>query len=567
MTMRYRLIVFSCLFLLVFLSGNIGYTTDLAVENTREWTWSSMELISDISNFSSYNPYIFVDENFYIHVIWGEQDTYTIAGDNDSYQDIIYQRWNLFSEEYYAPELVSSTTLSTARDPYCTMDHDGNIHVLWEDNTVFFKDTGDWDIIYSMWNASTQEWTFPRMLSMGTNDSYNPVICVTPSGERHVFWDERNITREVYHRPNINGEWLGIEEITIEDETYDAVSPSAATDEANNIHLTWIDYSDYSGAGEGTGSIFYKKYDNILDSWLGTAFISTESVETIYSQSIAVDSTGKPHVVWQDMSVLPLADDGNPDIFYKTMNSETAIWTSTQVISTDSTASCQRPTFTIDPSNNIHVVWEDCTNFGGAGFDWDLVHKMWNSTAETWGPMTLLTPESSENSMQPHISCDRFGFLYLIWDDQMDVSGAGTDADIFYKYLAGEPSKPILSSINQNPNKPLEIALQWTDSLAAVNYKVYRENSLITSPTGLTPHVTVTESEYTDTLTTSGTFYYAISATNDFGMSELSNVEFITVTITTTDQTSTTSPGGTFGFTFLILITGLLFLSRKKKKK
>ncbi len=62
------------------------------------------------------------------------------------------------------------------------------------------------------------------------------------------------------------------------------------------------------------------------------------------------------------------------------------------------------------------------------------------------------------------------------------------------------------------------------------NYKVYRNTSQITDVSGLTPIATVTENYYTDHVTTSGTYWYAIVATNETN-SPISNSESVVVDV------------------------------------
>ncbi|MFW9992529.1 MAG: hypothetical protein ACFFD4_10830 [Candidatus Odinarchaeota archaeon] len=558
--------------LLLLLIGAYGPPVHSSVQNTAAWTWSTPKLVSDQSNHSSMDANVIVDSDFNIHVIWGERALYPSAGDDDEYIDILYQRWNLFSEEYYAPVLVSNTSTGDASNPHCAMDSSGNIHVIWEDSTIFFKDTADKDIMYRMWNASTEEWTFPRMISQGDYNSIDPVIAVSTSGEIHVFWTENSDPSEIYHRRYVDGAWQTIEEVTVEVDNFDAIWADVAIDNSNNIHLIWTDFSDYSGAGEWTGSIFYKKYDETLESWLATTYISTESTEDSFKSRIALDSSGIPHVVWIDKTGLPDADDGSFDVFYKTINPVTSTWTPTEVITVDSTLNCDLPCLAIDPLDNIHVVWTDQTNVGSSGSDNDIYYKYKNSTSGEWGPVTLLTSESAFHSTQPDIFCDKSGFLHLVWQDSMDIAGAGSDPDIFYKFLSGEPTTPTLSPIMQNTSNPGHLEIKWTDSFAATGYKIYRESALFTSTMGLSPIATVTKNEFIDSVTASGTYYYAVTAENAFGSSPLSNVESVVVSLsttttkTTTDSTSS-SGNPTPGFSLLIFMIGFILLSRRKWRR
>ncbi|MFX0167598.1 MAG: hypothetical protein ACFE9V_19935, partial [Candidatus Hodarchaeota archaeon] len=127
------------------------------------------------------------------------------------------------------------------------------------------------------------------------------------------------------------------------------------------------------------------------------------------------------------------------------------------------------------------------------------------------------------------------------------------------------PSPPTLSILTSSPTTSFVIALEWTTSLGADNYTLYRYTSPITSSNlHLATNVkTITDISTTDTVPGIGTWYYAVVATNETGNSDPSNSPYIDVqkepespnppvlTITTTSPTTsfdislewTTSPG------------------------
>jgi len=69
--------------------------------------------------------------------------------------------------------------------------------------------------------------------------------------------------------------------------------------------------------------------------------------------SIATDSSGNIHVVWDDYT------PGNYEIYYKKSTDGGATW-SIKRLTWNSGGSCD-PTIAIDSSGNIHVVWKDNT--------------------------------------------------------------------------------------------------------------------------------------------------------------------------------------------------------------
>ncbi len=52
----------------------------------------------------------------------------------------------------------------------------------------------------------------------------------------------------------------------------------------------------------------------------------------------------------------------------------------TEVVSTESTGDSEFSTISVDDSGNVHIAWEDYTDYGGSGTDPDIFYKRWNAT-------------------------------------------------------------------------------------------------------------------------------------------------------------------------------------------
>ncbi|MFX0166734.1 MAG: ABC transporter substrate-binding protein [Promethearchaeota archaeon] len=93
-----------------------------------------------------------------------------------------------------------------------------------------------------------------------------------------------------------------------------------------------------------------------------------------------------------------------------------------------------------------------------------------------------------------------------------------------------EPDAPVLSSITPNPDTDGIVNLEWNDIVGATSYNVYRDTSLITDISGLSPISSPTISQYNDTELAVGTYYYVITAVGIGGESLISNCESVEIT-------------------------------------
>jgi hypothetical protein len=98
----------------------------------------------------------------------------------------------------------------------------------------------------------------------------------------------------------------------------------------------------------------------------------------------------------------------------------------------------------VDTDSVVHVAWEDKTNYGGVDNDVDIFYKYKNNGG-SWSTTEVVTIESTEDSWYTSLMVDTDGVVHVVWNDDTDYNGSGSDTDIFYKYKSG---------VNEPPNKP-----------------------------------------------------------------------------------------------------------------
>jgi parallel beta-helix repeat protein len=207
--------------------------------------------------------------------------------------------------------------------------------------------------------------------------------------------------------------------------------PSLAVDFSGNIHVAWRDETNYANSGNDS-DIFYKKFIVGL-GWTTTQVVSTESTGESFNPSLAVDLSGNIHIAWEDET--NYAGCGpDTDIFYKKYEIESG-WTITQIVSTESTSNSYSPSLTVDLRGNVHVAWTDWTDYLECGLDSDIFYKMYGVYVG-WTTTEVVSNDESEiqgNSWNPSLDVDSGGTLHTAWADYTNYTGCGVDADIFYK--------------------------------------------------------------------------------------------------------------------------------------
>jgi len=351
------------------------------------WIWSPTEVVSTESTGNSYNPSLAVDTAGDVHIAWDDWTTYL---ESEYDRDIFYKRWDDSTSTWTTTEVVSTESTSYSYNPSLAVDAAGDVHIAWRDGTNYLESGTDADIFYKRWDDSTSAWTTTEVVSTeSTSYSYNP---------------------------------------------------SLAVDAAGDVHIAWEDSTDYLESGTDQ-DIFYKRWDDSTESWTTTEVVSTESTGYSAHPSLAVDTLGNVHIGWVD-STDYAASGIDWDIFYKRWDDFTSTWTTTEVVSTGGTGDSYDPSLAVDAAGDVHIAWADDTNYAASGIDRDIFYKRWDDFTSTWTTTEAVSTESTSYSYNPSLAVDTLGNVHVAWDDLTDYLESGTDEDIFYKVFAEPPIIP-----------------------------------------------------------------------------------------------------------------------------
>ncbi|MCK5559800.1 MAG: hypothetical protein KAJ51_04380, partial [Thermoplasmata archaeon] len=195
-----------------------------------------------------------------------------------------------------------------------------------------------------------------------------------------------------------------------------------------------------------------------------------------YYPEIAVENN-KIYVVWDDLNNSNGAGTDD-DIFYR-CNLTGFNWEDIQVISEPiagknfNIEQNWQPKLSIE-NNKIHVVWDDKNNTNGAGTEADIFYRC-NLTGNNWEPIQVISePVLGSNINQAFssgadiaVNQDR---VYIVWGDENDTNGAGTDRDIFLRitspplYLKNACVTPISGNTSSHFNYTVTYFHKYNES-------------------------------------------------------------------------------------------------------
>jgi len=410
-------------------------------------SWSTAEVVSTESTEYSVSPSLAVDSGDNVHVAWYDSTNYAGAGTD---YDIFYKNR---TSSWSTTDVVSTESTGQSRYPSLAVDSGGNVHVAWDDYTDYAGSGTDQDIFYK---NRTSSWSSTDVVSTeSTGASFRPSLAVDSGGNVHVAWEDSTdyagagTDSDIFYK-NRTSSWSSTDVVSTES-TGISKNPSLAVDSGGNVHVAWDDSTDYAGSGTDV-DIFYKRYE-VGVGWSTTEVVSTESTGYSYRPSLAVDSGDNVHVAWRDST--DYAGAGTDyDIFYK---NRTSSWSSTDVVSTESTGTSWYLSLAVDSGGNVHVAWGDSTDYAGSGTDQDIFYK---NRMSSWSSTDVVSTESTGGSGSPSLAVNSSGNVHVAWNDNTDYAGAGTDLDIFYKRSEVSPPPPPVGGIWITPNK-LQLLAPW----------------------------------------------------------------------------------------------------------
>ena len=292
--------------------------------------------------------------------------------------------------------------------PEIAVDDDGNIHVVWTDDTagIWGAGGGDYEIFYVKFSVATSQWSNITVLSDGYNDvwgwndgwSYSPNIAVDNSGNVHVVWQDDS-----------NGKWKD----SLEDTEIMYVNYSVATSQWTNVSI-------------------------LSDGWNNVWGWNNESSE---DPAIDTDNSGNIHVVWQDRTIGKWTGDiDDSEIMYVNYSVATGKWSNVTIISDTSTGwndgLSADPDIDIDTLGNIHVIWEDRTN-GTWGVDEEIMWTLYDTSSNKWLNATVISDGynnqwgwNNGDCDDPKIVVDNSGDAHAIWGDYSN--GTWRSDNVFY---------------------------------------------------------------------------------------------------------------------------------------
>lgn len=550
------------------------------------WFFTPLELVSTVSDASSYLGDFQIDDSDNIHVAWKDFTDYDGAGSD---ADIFYRKWSKDTSQWSSTVVISTDSTDYSDRASLAIDMEGNVHITWDDENEYLGSDSDLDVFYRKWNVQTSTWSAIELVSSeSSGHSFSSSLAIDSSNNLHIVWNDMSdilsagVDRDIFYKMKFheNNTWTTTQVLSTSGSD-DSHYPVIHIDNLDNCHVAWYDGSDVLGAGSDN-DIFYRKWNSNQETWEPITVISSVSDSGSSNQEICSDENGNVFIAWDDFSDYS-GSGSDADVFVRKWDPYMGLWTETYVVSTGMDSHSYSTTIDVDDYGWIHFAWYQAAGYGGSGYDRDIYYKSWDPNDNNWSGVYLVSRGSNDDSWEPLLRVDSIGHLFFSWyDETTDLLDSGSDCDIFMTKFVGAPEAPDLKPISPNPTEARSIDLEWNNVIGATIYLIYRSNSEVDSYEDMIPVESQVSTNFTDSVNKSGLYYYAVVAENEYGKSSFSNTESVQVIDPSKGIFQNFSFGeilvlaGIIGGVQLIVSTAMILLVRgnftdqkstKKKKK
>jgi hypothetical protein len=369
----------------------------MCVSAQAQLPFSSAKNVSNNGDFSM-TPQVGVDAAGNIYVVW-EDDTTT----TNAYQIILFSRSTDGGANFSTPKPVSNAS-GFATNPRISVDRQGGINVVWQDNATT---GGNYDVFFSRSSDGGQNFSAPTNLSSANDpgDSTSPQIATDASGNIDVVWEEDSINLGVFFSHSTNGGGSFSPPMNLSPNSAGASAPQIAVGVDGSINLVWQDTVNFVSV-----IFFSRSVDGGANFSTTPTNISNDSGNS-FSPQIALDSNGNINIVWVDDT------PGNFAVFFKRSDNSASFKNATINVSNNPVSSspgnCDRPQIGVDAKGNIELVWQHNPTSV-------FTHQVF-SARSTDGGTTFSIPQNRSNdsgdATKPWLTVDGSGGFNLGWQD------------------------------------------------------------------------------------------------------------------------------------------------------
>ncbi len=393
---------------------------------------------------------------------------------------------------------TSARTNNPSYPPAAAIDHNGYLYVAWVKQAAYTGGRSD-DLYVSRSTDGGNTWV-PTLASApnGVGADVWPSIAASSTGRIWIAYAQawsgwNNIT--VAYSDTAGSSFGGYTNITVPaGRFYQVTTPTVATDASGRAYVA------YSQQAITAYYLVYLAWSNTGVVWT-TQRISTFLQTFAYYPSVAPDASGKVHIAWWDNR---FASYGGTSIYYRQSPDGGATWLPEVLLSSDRGLATNGRVSARLLGQNLVVLYQSF--LGGA---LQLGQAISPDDGSLWYPGT--TKPFERQSYDFGAAMDENGTVWL----GLTQAPFGNN-DVMMSWWNGPPSPPTITNIARATG---QLTVSWSTPPEAdvVAYQVWR--SMDGSTYQVVASTSVPTTSWTDTGLANGTYWYRVTALDNFGTS------------------------------------------------
>lgn len=231
---------------------------------------------------------------------------------------------------------------------------------------------------------------------------------------------------------------------------------SLATDGGDHWVAVWISTYNLGGTIGTDTDIFVQHSDDDGVTWSAAAALNSDAATPTAGKLepvIATDKQGNWICIWRSEN--PVDGNADYDIFYAKSTDNGATWSNAALLQSnaddDGTAVDQELALAANASGEFVAVWRGGADISGNGTDADIFYSVSVNGGTVWTDVAVFNDfahvDTTEADLQPTVASDEAGNWVVVWNSKYDLGGLNTDEDILFSRMTINIDAPAITSI------------------------------------------------------------------------------------------------------------------------
>ncbi len=301
--------------------------------------------------------------------------------------------------EWSPSERLAHRRSDSPQDPQLAISDDGTALAIWEEEY-----SGDYNLRFSLLDATTGEWTQSDRLPHRSSDSpQDPQLVITNDGTALAVWEEEysgdyDLRFSVFEFST--GVWSQSERLANRSSDSPQDVELAITNDGNALAVWEEEYS-------GDYDLRFSVFDFASKKWSQSERLANRDSDSRQDPQLAATDDGSALLIWEEKF------GGDYDLRFSVFDVATGLWTQSERLANRDSDARQDPQLAVTEDGAAMAVWEE--KFGG---DFDLRFSVFDFATGSWTQSERLANRDSDSKQDPQLVLTDNGTALAVWEEK-----------------------------------------------------------------------------------------------------------------------------------------------------